>query len=1209
MRIFYLKTGILLAGMMCCAGNSHAQATAEAEPMAEGIYEPTWESLSQYETPEWFRDAKFGIWAHWGPQCQPESGDWYARHMYYPGHWQYDVHRKKYGDPSVFGFKDVINEWKAEEWDPDSLIRFYKSVGARYFMALANHHDNFDLWDSKYQPWNSVNMGPKKDIIGTWAEMCRKYGLPLGVSVHASHTWTWMEGSQAFDGKLTKEDGIGKWWEGYDPQDLYEQRHPLSENSRDVGAIHSQWNWGNGAAQPTKEYLTKVYNRTIDLIDKYNPDLVYYDDTAVPFWPISDEGLKMTAHLYNKSLKDHDGQMRAVAMGKILNEEQKEGMLWDVERGVPDRVQEKAWQTCTCLGQWHYDRGVYDRGDYKSAATVVKMLVDVVSKNGNLLLSVPVRGNGSIDEKEVAILKGIKAWMDINGESIYGTRPWTTFGEGPSAEASRPLNAQGFNEGTNYVAEDIRFVEKDGVVYATALGWSSGKTMTLKKLSSVSPYYTSKITGVELLGYGPVDFVCDKDGLKVTLPSVRPNAIAPVLKVTFGEEFDRQDLTYLLQVVGEELERIAGHTGNNTGQYAPEYAESLKAAYAAACIPEGAADEQCAEAYSGLRRAYADFVLNGQNKGGLPVDESLAQNVTMKYLKESRNFSRSDNGRLSTSRFGLLGEPWIVTPNIVNQDGFTTGGFDSYVAWNDNSGKAIGVQKWYDTDPAIEDGKIYQVTTLPPGNYKLSMDVHEQYGLVAGDIRLSVSPGEVLPDAADVKADALAYYDMVSARTGNTYTCCPFTIDEETQVCIGWTVSLAAEAKEKSIRVSRIRLLKDGKDVSAMYLGNYENIRRKDMAFERFGVPAYWTVSDFEIPQGNNDGTKRGIDKYTGYNTLMLGVWNDAARAKGDLSRARIYREVTLPAGTYFFGAAYESIYQIQEGCIFMAYELPEANDVAGLAAYSSLKGASTDGKWYGINFTLPGEAKVYLGWMTDLKKGSATQEIRISEIALLRILDDKGMWLDAEALSPESGATELSAKVWAKLTGGANTLGAGDVACVDGKEGTGIDLGVVRMDGIDKVKIRMACREMPAEDAAYSFFLDEDEVPWATARPVHTSTVALPETVEADWAPASGMHRLRMAWDRHSSRVYAVILQRGGGSSVQTPSSRGEMKGWSAKVSNGILSIDAAKRARVSLYGMDGKLLFHEQDVDGALFLKLPSNGVYVLCVNGETRKIVNGK
>lgn len=477
----------------------------------------------------------FGIWAHWGPQCEPEAGDWYARDMYYPGQWQQEVHLKKYGDPKDFGFKDVIHEWKAERWQPDSLIRFYKSVGAKFFMTLANHHDNFDLWDSEYQPWNSVNMGPKRDVVGEWAKACRKYGLPLGVSVHASHAWTWYEGSQRYDGKLTKGDGKGKWWEGYDPQDLYQQSHERSQDSWNVNAIHSQWAWGNGASQPSEAFKTNVYNRTLDLINRYSPDVLYFDDTVLPFYPISDEGVRILAHIYNKSLKDNKGEMRAVVTGKILEDRHKEAMVWDVERGIPDKPQAKPWQTCTCLGSWHYDRALYDRNGYKSAAQVVKMLVDIVSKNGTLLLSVPLRGSGEIDEKEVAILKELKAWLDINGESIYGTRPWTVFGEGPLAEQANPINAQGFNEGQDYTAADIRYVKKGAVIYATALGWPDNGVVRLETLRKDSPYCHREVKGVELLGHGSVDYDRDGTSLTIYLPKDKPNHIAPVFKVTFLE--------------------------------------------------------------------------------------------------------------------------------------------------------------------------------------------------------------------------------------------------------------------------------------------------------------------------------------------------------------------------------------------------------------------------------------------------------------------------------------------------------------------------------------------------------------------------------------------------------------------------------------------------------------------------------------------------
>jgi alpha-L-fucosidase len=159
--------------------------------MARGPFTPDWDSLAAYRTPDWFRNAKFGIWAHWGPQCEPEFGDWYARGMYEEGSDAYKYHLKKYGHPSQFGFKDIIHQWKAERWDPDALVSLYKQAGARYFVALANHHDNFDLYASKYQPqWNSTRLGPKKDLIAGWGAAARRHGLRFGVSVHAAHAWT-----------------------------------------------------------------------------------------------------------------------------------------------------------------------------------------------------------------------------------------------------------------------------------------------------------------------------------------------------------------------------------------------------------------------------------------------------------------------------------------------------------------------------------------------------------------------------------------------------------------------------------------------------------------------------------------------------------------------------------------------------------------------------------------------------------------------------------------------------------------------------------------------------------------------------------------------------------------------------------------------------------------------------------------------------------
>ncbi|MEO7097991.1 MAG: alpha-L-fucosidase [Luteolibacter sp.] len=513
------------------------------EPLPTGKFQPTWDSLKQYQVPDWFRDAKFGIWAHWGPQCQPEAGDWYARGMYEEGSGKNKFHVGKYGPPSKFGFKDVIHEWKAEKWNPDKLVALYKRVGAQYFFAMANHHDNLDNFDSKYQPWNSTKVGPKKDIIGGWAKAAKAQGLPFGVSVHAAHAWSWYEPSQGadkngplagvpYDGKLTKADGKGLWWDGLDPQDLYVQNHTPGKK------LEWDWNPAKGSSVPDAAYCEKFYNRTADLINKYHPQLIYFDDTALPLWPVSDAGLKIAAGFYNKNIQLHGPNNPGVLFGKILTDEQRKCLVWDIERGVPATGLPFAWQTDTCIGGWHYERSLYDSNRYKNARTVIQTLADIVSKNGNLLLNIPVRGDGSIDEKEEKVLEGIAAWMDVNKISIFGTRPWKIFGEGPASEGA-PISAQGFNEGKGkpFTAEDVRYTtSKDGrFLYAIVLGWPD-KTLALKSLGKKAGLLNKSVSQVELLGkHENIHWSQDDDSLNITpIPSKPASeaAAAAVFKLT-----------------------------------------------------------------------------------------------------------------------------------------------------------------------------------------------------------------------------------------------------------------------------------------------------------------------------------------------------------------------------------------------------------------------------------------------------------------------------------------------------------------------------------------------------------------------------------------------------------------------------------------------------------------------------------------------------
>jgi len=537
-----MKKLIMSMGWLAVAALVTSCQTVKQAPVAEGPFQPSWDSLKHYQCPEWFQDAKFGLWAHWTAQCVPEQGDWYARRMYETGSADYKYHVANYGHPSKFGFKDVDNLWKAEKWDPEKLMDLYVRAGAKYFVALANHHDNLDCYDSKYQPWNTLNVGPKKDIVGTWAKVAREHGLRFGVTVHAAHAWSWFEPAQGadkdgplrgvpYDGKLTKADGKGLWWEGLDPQDLYAQNHTPGKK------LVWDWDASKGSSVPDKAYSEKLFNRTIDLIDKYQPDLLYFDDHVLPLYPVSDIGLRIAAHYYNANMQWHGGRNEAVLNGKVLSEEQRRCMVWDIERGQSDRIEPFVWQTDTCIGQWHYNRKTFVEHKYKKPATVITMLVDIVSKNGNLLLNVPVKGDGTIDADEVACLEGVAKWMAVNSECIYGTRPWKVSGEGAALKSAAPIKAQGFNEGKNkpYTAEDIRFTTKAGALYATCLAVPKA-AVRIQSLGTDAKLAGQAVAAVQLLGStAKLDWKQEPGALVIQLPPALPSDYATVFKVTFAK--------------------------------------------------------------------------------------------------------------------------------------------------------------------------------------------------------------------------------------------------------------------------------------------------------------------------------------------------------------------------------------------------------------------------------------------------------------------------------------------------------------------------------------------------------------------------------------------------------------------------------------------------------------------------------------------------
>ena len=545
----FIRANLTVAAFMfvTAAANALAQSNLLAPlEIAAGPFHPAWESLAaQYQCPEWFRDAKFGIWAVWGPQCQPEDGDWYARNMYIQGSSQNKHHVEHYGPPSRFGFKDVIHEWKADHFNPDELLAFYKKSGAKYFMAMANHHDNFDSYNSEYQPWNSVAIGPKKDVIGMWARAARKLGLRFAVSVHASHAWSWYEPAQgadkdgplagvSYDGRVTKADGQGLWWDGLDPQDLYAQKHAPGTQK---GWEWWEWDSAKGGSTPDAAYLQKFFLRTKQLWDDYQPDMIYFDDSVLPLHGVTDKiGLNLAAHFYNSSIRLH-GRNEAVMNTKHLGPPQRKALVYDIERGKAAGILPEPWQTDTCIGDWHYKREIFEKHHYKTAATVIPMLADIVSKNGNLMLSVPVRGDGTIDSDEAKIVGDLGAWLKVNGEAIYATRPWKVLGEGPSTTTFEKGQFDGQRDADTkpFTAEDIRFTQaKDGkTLYAIVLAFPANGKVTINSLAENAAHWPGRIGGVRMLGArGKLQFVRDDTGLHLTLPHERPRDSAFVLKIT-----------------------------------------------------------------------------------------------------------------------------------------------------------------------------------------------------------------------------------------------------------------------------------------------------------------------------------------------------------------------------------------------------------------------------------------------------------------------------------------------------------------------------------------------------------------------------------------------------------------------------------------------------------------------------------------------------
>ena len=483
--------------------------SAETLPIAAGPFQGTRESLAAYQIPAWFADAKFGIWSHWGPQSAVEDGDWYARNMYMQGTPQYEYHLKTYGHPSKVGYKDLVPQFKAAQWDPEHLMDLYVKAGAKYFFSMGVHHDNFDLWNSKFQPrWNSVATGPNKDIVGFWRNAARKRGLRFGVSEHLSNSFDWLAPAHLSDSKGAL---AGVPYDGTIPAfaDLY---HDYSDMPADFARTAKAM----GRVAPVR-WKQQYFRRVKDLLDQHQPDLLYTDGGIA----MEEYSLALVAHLYNLSAHRNSGKVDAVFFSKTAADCAHGTCALDRERGVLDDIAAQPWQTDTCVGEWHYKRGV----KYKSAKKVIDLLVDIVSKNGNLLLNFPLPNSGLLDSEEIATLEGITAWMAVNSEGIYSTRPWKIYGEGPSTKVTIAANGKEFdpNEGKkpDLTAKDIRFTRKGAALYAFLQGWPAGETVITSL--GTSSAHSVKIAGAHLLGYKEsLRFRQAADGLHVTMPAERP---------------------------------------------------------------------------------------------------------------------------------------------------------------------------------------------------------------------------------------------------------------------------------------------------------------------------------------------------------------------------------------------------------------------------------------------------------------------------------------------------------------------------------------------------------------------------------------------------------------------------------------------------------------------------------------------------------------
>jgi len=459
-----------------------ARATA-----ATGPFRPDWPSLKAYEPPLWYQDAKFGIFIHWGVYSVPAfGGEWYSRLMYQEGSKEYEHHRATYGPQDRFGYKDFIPQFTAKAYDPAGWASLFKQAGARYVVPVAEHHDGYAMYDSRLSDWTAVKTGPKRDLIGAFAKAARAEGLHFGLSSHrAEHDWFFDEGR-----KIPSDVNDPRYLELYGPAQLRLSGKDDADLYGDFTAVSQAW---------VDDWLA----RTAELVELYDPELIYFD------WWIGKAEFRaalpaMLAQYYNtKAAQGRQG----VVNYKLGSMPVGAGVL-DIERGQAPGIQPTAWQTCTSISDKAW--GFIENDTYKSAGQLIHLLVDVVSKNGNLLLNVGPHADGSIPPAARDTLLAMGRWLDQNGEAIYGSRPWRVFGEGPTEIADGSFQE---TKTKPYTAKDFRFTTRDGRLYALQLSAPEGEQALI---ASIKP--ADQVRSVTALSTSrPVAFSQTAEGLRLAV--------------------------------------------------------------------------------------------------------------------------------------------------------------------------------------------------------------------------------------------------------------------------------------------------------------------------------------------------------------------------------------------------------------------------------------------------------------------------------------------------------------------------------------------------------------------------------------------------------------------------------------------------------------------------------------------------------------------